>query len=214
MYRNFLLSILLLSSGLVHGQITTSDTLIVPTRHFQIGLNMTRALAGLTGNSSFTEDPYLLTFRFGSARRHTRFGINFRVKNKTETTFNGKLTLKESAFNFRGGYEWAFPVSRRWDLYWGIDGVLENVHTKVKSTGFVGASTLESTVWGFGAGPVIGFAWHIHPRVSLSTECSIYAMAHRGKENVVAFTDYAQEPVHEFAWQPLLPTSLFVNFSF
>ncbi|MEO6039340.1 MAG: hypothetical protein ABIQ93_13085 [Saprospiraceae bacterium] len=214
MFRIFRCCSFLLFAGFAQAQTTPSDTLLKPKHHFQIGLNMAKVLGGLIGKNDFTEDPYLLSLRFGGERSRSRFGLNFRVKNKTENTFNGKLTTKETAFNFRGGYEWSFSVARRWDLYWGLDGVVENMRTEIKSAGFGGLSTLKTRQWGYGLGPVIGFAWRLHPRVSLSTECSIYALAHSGREEVIAFPDHTKDPTKDFSWQPVLPTSLFVNFSF
>ncbi len=213
MRQIFFLCAALCSSVPLWAQTPGPDTL---HRRFEIGLNITNTIGSFVGSAnSLTNDPYLLSFRFGSAARRVRMGLNFRVRDKTDPNFSGLLTEKETTVNLRTGYEWAYPMSRHLGMYWGLDAVLEYAKNDVTSFGFGGSlATLSSRLWGFGLGPVLGIAWRPHPRVAFTTECSMYALYRRGRERVSAPPDFSTNPIRDFAWQPLLPTSLFVNFAF
>lgn len=139
-------------------------------------------------------------------------GLNFRLT-KLDPNVIGFLTQKETVVNFRAGYEWVYPMSRQLAMYWGLDGVFEHTREDVKSSSPGGTALLASrTGWAWGrywalpGGPTR--AWRLPPNAP-STPC----IAGAGKD-VIAPPDFSTESSHDFVWQPLLPTSLFVNFSF
>ncbi len=211
----FLLLPLLLFSGLVWSQSTAADTMPPLKRRFEIGLNITNTLGSFVGSAnSLTNDPYLLSFRFGDALRRVRTGLNFRVRDKTDPSVSGFLKEKETVVNLRVGYEWVYPMSRHLAMYWGLDGVFEHTKDEISTFVGIGSATLDNRRWGLGGGPVLGIAWRPHPRVAFTTECSVYAIYRRGSEQVIAPPDFSSKSIRDFVWQPLLPTSLFVNFAF
>ena len=211
----FLFFPLLLASELLWSQSTRPDTLSAAQRHYEIGLNITNTLGSFVGSAnSLTTDPYLLSFRVGSATRRLRMGLNFRIRDKSDPNFSGFLKEKETVVNLRTGYERVSAMSRHLAMYWGLDGVFEHSKNRVTSSSSSGSAALDNRQWRAGIGPVLGIAWRPHPRVAFTTECSVYALYRRGTERVSAPPDFSTKNIREFVWQPALPTSLFVNFAF
>ncbi|HNM25202.1 MAG TPA: hypothetical protein PKL15_07215 [Saprospiraceae bacterium] len=190
-----------------------------PARRFDVGLNITNTITTVLGTNSnnLTADPYLLSFRWGEFdRRRWRAGINFKLRHKNGTDVTGLTTdQKETGADLRLGYEWVKPMSRQLAFFWGLDGVFGYQGNEIESISVFGASSfLKNETWSFGGGPVLGLQWRVLPRVSLTTECSIYAVYKTGYEKVDAPPDVRNDPVSEFQLRPLLPSSLFVHFSF
>ncbi len=212
------LTLFLILPAWLSAQSTPGDSDVPPERRVEIGLNITNTITNVVGSSTnnLTTDPYLLSLRFGEFdRRRWRLGLNFRVHKKSDTDVAGFLTdEKESTANLRFGHEWVRPMSRNLAFFWGLDGVFEYQSDKIETTDGFGTALLQSQLWGVGGGPVLGLQWRVHPRVALSTECSIYAVYHTGHEEVNAPPDVRRDPVSEFEWRPLLPSSLFVHFAF
>lgn len=213
MKQIFLLGVLMVFSGLLRAQTASPDTM--PRRRVEIGLNITNTLGNFVGSTNaLTNDPYLLSVRFGSLLRRLRMGLNFSVKDRTDPDFGNFFKEKETVARFRAGYERVYPMSRRLAMYAGLDAVFEYRKTDISTFTGGGAAALHNRLWGFGGGPVLGMAWQVHPRVSLTTECSVYAIYRQGTQQVNAPPDFSKQTVRDFSWQPLLPTSLYVNFSF
>ncbi len=213
MKKIFLLCSVLCSSGLLWAQSASPDT--VHRRRLEIGLNITNTLGNFVGSTGgLTNDPYLLSFRFGGPLRRLRMGLNFSVKDRSDPESNGAFEEKETVMRLRAGYEWVHPMSRRLAMYWGLDGVFEYRKTDIVTFTGTGTAALHNLTRGIGGGPVLGIMWRVHPRVALTTECSVYAIYRRGTEQVSAPPDFSRQTVQDFVWQPLLPTSLYVNFSF
>ncbi|MEO6759649.1 MAG: hypothetical protein ABIO24_09365 [Saprospiraceae bacterium] len=184
-------------------------------RHFTVGLNITNTLGNFLGSgAALTSDPYLLNFRIGNARRRLRLGLNFKVRDKRDPDQSSIFSEKSTDFRARLGYEWTLPMSRRLSAYWGLDGVFEYNTDDIRTSFQSGGARLQTRQGGLGGGPVFGINWWVHPRVALSTECSLYAIGRRGRERVTAPPDFSDQPIRDFVWQPLLPTSLYLNFSF
>jgi len=203
----------------ISAQETGSDSLPqVKKRRVEIGMNITNTLSSLLGSSSntLTTDPYLISLRVGTASRRWRMGLSFKVKNTEdgEAGLNFSQT-KTSTVHYRMGYEWVNLVSRHFAFYWGLDGVFDAELEDVRIDQFGAKSVLRNRLWGFGLGPVLGVQWRVHPRVILTTESSIYAIVRRGYEDVDAPPDFfTHTPVRDFVWQPLLPSSLYIQFAF
>jgi len=211
-----LILFLLLPLGLL-AQSPGSDS----TRHnrrLEVGLNITNTLTSVFGSTSnnLTTDPYLISLRYGEMdRRRWRMGLNFGIRDKSDSDLNGFITdTKEVSADIRIGYEWVKPMSRQLAFFWGIDGVFTLQNEEVLTSGFFGTSFLKTQNRGFGGGPVLGIQWRVHPRVALTTECSIYAVYQSGFEEIDAPPDVRRDPISEFQWRPLLPSSLFVHFAF
>ncbi len=188
-------------------------------RRFDVGLNITNTITSVFGSTSnnLTTDPYLISFRWGEFdRRRWRAGLNFKLRHKNSTDITGLITdEKETGADLRLGYEWVRPMSHQLAFFWGLDGILGYQGDEVKAVNIFGSSSfLKSEVWSFGCGPVLGVQWRVLPRVSLTTECSIYGIYKTGREKIDSPPDVRDDPVSEFQLRPLLPSSLFVHFSF
>lgn len=198
-------------------QSAVSDSASSPAKRIEIGLNITNTLTSVLGNNGgLTTDPYLLSLRFGQFdRRRWRAGLNFRVHWKSDVDNSGfAVNEKETSCDLRFGHEWVKPMSRQLAFFWGLDAVFNFQMTEVGSNSFLGNGFVQTQTWGFGGGPVMGLQWRITPRIALTTECSLYAVYHTGFEEVNAPPDVRRDPVSEFEWRPLLPSSLFVHFAF
>lgn len=193
-----------------------TDSTKTRPRRVEFGLNITNTLTSVFGSTnSVTSDPYLLSLRWGRFDyRRWRLGLDFRVRYADD--FDGAFFIEEktSTANLRLGHEWVFPVSRRFAYYAGIDGVFDLQLENIQTDGGFGSAELKSERWGFGGGPVLGIQWRVHPRVALTTESSIYALYHTGFEEVNAPPDVRREPVGDFEFRPLIPSSLFIHFAF
>lgn len=185
----------------------------------EIGLNITNTLAGFfnSGGSELPEDPFLLSYKKLTGGGALRFGTNFRLVNQKDFINTGRRTLRETDFFFRAGYEWRSEVSKRFTLYYGLDGVIEynNEKITINSFGIEDLSSIEN-IYGFGGGPILGLLFHLNDRIALSTEGSVYG--------VILYNNSTQEvgnglPATEnnstgFRLLPAVPSSLYIIFSF
>ena len=184
---------------------------------FRFGLNIAQTIAGILHPTAvlLNTDPYQFTFRLGNKRVGWRNGLNFANK-KTELKdpFQGERTTRTRSVEWRTGVERNFQVSDRFELYWGLDLSMGRVVDKVTFGGGGGSSTLDTKQTKLGLGPAIGVVWHIHKRVSLSTECSVYGIYTWEKTKIRAFPDVSENSTTQSQFSPVLPSSLFINYYF
>lgn len=221
--KAFLVSILLFIGAGVMAQdtIPVGDTIPAtplkkPKPYFMFGLNITRTVTGLLrpGDIPINNDPYLFTFRVGNERTRWRSGLNF-VNSNVETSdpFQGTRKTRTNSVDIRTGVEWNFRVGEKFDFYWGIDAAYGYAGSKVNfEQGF--SSTVTTKTNRIGAGPVTGIMFRVHPRVMLSTECSVYAFYNTEKTEIRAFPDISNTKTSGSQFSPVLPASLFINFYF
>lgn len=218
MLKTSLFLLLLALASCLSARSAGADSLIRPARRVEVGLNITNTLTNVFSSSTngITNDPYLLSLKFGQFdRRRWRMGLNFRVRTKEDSDISGtNIEEKETQANFRLGHEWVYPVSRRFAFYWGVDAVFDVDLSLIRNTFGFGSAELRSERWGYGGGPLLGVQWRVHPRVALTTESSIYAIYHSGFEEINAPPDVRRDPVSDFEWRPLIPSSLFVHIAF
>lgn len=213
----FLLAVFLAPATLLHAQDEPADEPTPRSGRIEVGLNITNVLTSFLGTSSGTVgvDPYLFSLRVGQPRRHWRFGADFRVRRRTEgDDIFDRLVLREYSFAARAGYEWVRPLSSRFFLYFGIDLVTDGSYERVESFTFTIPAVVAEHRTGIGAGPVLGARFQLHPRIALTTESSLYGMYRFGSKLVTAQPDQRDTPISEFSLEPVLPTSLFINFLF
>ena len=187
-----------------------------PKPHFMFGLNVTRTITGLLrpGDVLANNDPYFFTFRVGNERTRWRSGLNFTNSNtETSDPFQGTRKTRNNSIDIRTGVEWNFRVGEKFDLYWGVDATYGYVRNKVNFLqGF--SSTITTKTNRIGVGPVTGIMFRLHPRIMLSTECSVYAIYVREKTEIRAFPDISNTKTSGSQFSPILPASLFINFYF
>lgn len=187
-----------------------------PKPHFMFGLNVTRTVTGLLrpGDVLSNNDPYLFTFRVGNERSRWRSGLNFANSNvETTDPFQGTRKTRTNSVDIRTGIEWDFRVGSRFDLYWGLDLAYGYTRSKVNFLQNF-SSTIKTTTSRIGAGPVTGIMFRVHPRIMLSTECSVYAVYTSEKMEIKAFPDISNTKTSGSQFSPILPASLFINFYF
>jgi hypothetical protein len=184
---------------------------------FRFGLNIAQTVTGILHPSTelINVDPYLFTFRLGNDRVGWRSGFNF-ANRKTETNdqFQGKRTSSRRSMELRTGVERNFKVSTRFELYWGIDAILGVSKDKIVTDFGSGVATIDTRATKAGFGPVVGIVWHIHSRVSLSTECSVYGAYTWEKSKIRAFPDTSENKSTQSQFLPILPSSVFINYYF
>jgi hypothetical protein len=203
--------LLLLALLAIAPALLAQDTLNRPRTRYEVGLNITNTLTSFVGNGSNAtqSDPYLITLRVGGALKRARLGVNFQINAKSDVSnvTGGSTDTKEHLFNFRAGYEQVLPVSKKAAFYWGFDGIISFSYEKIKTNiDFGGNTSLLNRVYGIGTGPVLGMQFRLHPRV--------YAVYKSGTKEINAFPDIRKEKIKDLVWQPLAPTSLYINFVF
>ncbi len=188
-------------------------------RRTEIGLNITGTLAGFLnadGNNT-SSDPFLLSIKRVGLKNTLRVGFNLKSSNKKEDTDGFVIrTSNENLFRARTGIEHRLTIAKRCIVHWGGDVIGEYAGNTVKSTNFgVGNATLTTRSFGVGTGPVLGFQYAIHPRITLSTEAALYAMGRFGRdtEQIDNFSPVIKN-IRRLEVLPLIPSSLYINILF
>jgi hypothetical protein len=186
---------------------------------YELGLNVTGSLAGFFNAEGIKEgiDPYLISLKLVNHKNALRLGLAVKAQKSKEfdpTTFNNRdLTNNET--RLRVGFERRIPISTRFLYHWGLDVIGEYAVEDVKTFGQFGQIVLNTSAIGIGAGPVFGFSYQLHPRVTLSTESSFYAVGRFIKEqqDIPPATPITFKN-QNFRFLPILPSSLYLNFRF
>lgn len=184
-------------------------------RSVELGLNITQTLAGFfnAGGSRMPTDPYLISLRVVGARNAFRAGANIQLQRSLEFQPIGEREVQDLAFHGRAGWEKRIPAGDRFTLYWGVDGVVRYEEEKV-DFGTFGSNNLRlrSSNWGLGGGPVLGIFFHLNPRISLSTESSLYGLYYQGKEeeDLEPTQPSVLKDIKGFELLPAAPNSLYL----
>ena len=183
-----------------------------------IGINITSTLAGFfnSGGQDIPKDPFLFSFKVDKGEHALRFGLDFSVDHSESFISNTFRRVQEDDFKLRAGYEWQKPVSKRFTMHYGLDGVLTYYYQKT-SVEFSpsGLASFEKTR-GAGGGPFLGVTFHLSERVSLSTETYAYLMFEWGETSTDIDPNLPpeQEDINRIALLPAVPNSLYIHFSF
>ena len=187
-------------------------------RSFELGLNVTNTLAGFfnSGGQDMALDPYLFSLKIVGPNSAFRTGFNLKYKNKIEFVDTGEREVLDQDFFLRAGWEKRVPISPRFTLFWGLDGVMRYESEKVDFFSFSGDLKLKNYEWGIGGGPVLGVLFHMSDRISLSTESTLYGIYFKGKEeqNLEPGQPATQTDVEGFEILPTVPNSLYLILSF
>lgn len=214
MLRQVFLLLMLLITGV---KLKAQDTLLYWPR-VELGMNITQTLSGFfnAGSQGLPTDPYLFSIKFPGARSTVRIGANARVRNREEATNSGQRLIYDREIYLRAGLEWRRSLSKKFAFYYGIDATMQYQQADVDFNTNGGTIELGSNSTGIGGGPVLGLMFHLSPKVLLSTESSLYAMASSGKEKDQ--TDPSLPPteqkIRQFQVLPTIPNSLYVFFRF
>jgi hypothetical protein len=183
----------------------------------EIGLNITNTLAGFLNADGIDApaDPYLVSIKFVRRTNVLRLGFNLKTLNTTEEELQLRRERKELTFQGRLGFEKRVPINRRCAVHWGLDAIAEVGNTKVTTSANFGEAALNLAIWGIGGGPVLGFQFRPHPRVILSTEAALYALARfRSEQENIPPAPPNENRVTEFKLSSIVPSALYVHFAF
>lgn len=186
-------------------------------RRTEIGLNITGVLANFLNaeGSNLPVDPYLFSLKV--VRKNTfRLGLNSKVSKFSDFNdgFNQR-TVREQTFQVRAGVERRIAVHPRLLVHWGGDVLAELKKNQVVSSGGFGQATLRNNSAGGGLGPVLGLQFALTRRITLSTEAAMYFMARRVRERQdFDFGPSVDRSRTEYAFNPYVPSSLYLNIAF
>jgi hypothetical protein len=195
------------------------QTEILTFKQYELGLNVTGTLAGFFNADGIKEgfDPYLISLKLIKNKNVFRLGLAVSAQKSQETdpnTFN-RRNLTENTTRLRVGFERRISIGTRFLYHWGLDAIGEYAVDNVTTFGQFGQVNLDKTGIGVGLGPVFGFSFILHPRVTLSTESSFYAVQRFEKEsqNIPPAAPVTLNN-RNFRFFPILPSSLYLNFRF
>lgn len=189
----------------------------------EFAMNVSTALRNFAGgtNPQILADPYLAAFKFVSRNeKHAlRLGLNYSYTSSDETVQGGFRTSRENNQLPIIGYEYRDIISRRFEVYYGLDlrGIYMNANLETRFFGPTGEdmTVLDITRTGAGAGPFVSFVWHPGRRVRIYTEGSFYVHMYNEKrvftENNVSNT---LQDKNVFTFLPALPSSIFISIRF
>ena len=149
----------------------------------EIGINATSFIKEfLSLNSSdVDEGNYMLTYKKHNPNNTAfRLGLGGRISQVNETLEGGgKLETKNNLLALRVGYEWNKTISKRWNIYYGIDAITDFTQDVSQTITFLNTGQVEEVQLrdqsvAFGGGPIFGIQFFISKNISLTTEGSLY----------------------------------------
>lgn len=148
-----------------------------PISH-QIGISATSLLKQFIswGDSSISQSPYILTYKFGVGpfALRTGFGGGLNSAEGTEEGYADSETDEERFADVRVGLEYQTSMGKKWQGSFGVDAIwFGHERSQVSDTGFDMVSNITQTQ-GTGFGPIIGLRYMINSRLSLYTEGAFY----------------------------------------
>jgi hypothetical protein len=179
MNKSFLSIILIFSLSIAYAQQKT-DTSKIYRNEFGVDATSFLMLYLPLGQNDFYLPSYYLTYRrkFNTGNIRSGLGGNFsnqKVGNVNYPSDSNKYFRFNYAIDFRIGWEFVNEISKRWQVYYGLDTRLNYQHIKNDlnyfSSGYAyGSETKYST---FGISPVLGFRFKLNKRLSLTTETNL-----------------------------------------
>lgn len=188
----------------------------------ELGLNVTNMITRLfrAAPDSANLNPFLLSYRVGSARFGARLGAggSSSFTEKKEDGFRDSETLRKSAFDARFGVEYRKTFGKRFSGNFALDAIRKwRFDEQVNDSGFdVIRQTTQFQAWG--GGPSIGLYFWINPHLGLYTEANFYMLigkteSARNFENFPELNDkLANERTETFTAS--LPSSVFLIYRF
>lgn len=150
--------------------------------HNEFGVDVTSFLMLYLplGQNDFYSPSYYLTYRrkFNSGNIRSGLGGDFSNQNVGNTNYpndSTKYNRFSYAVDFRIGWEFVNEISKRWQVYYGLDTKISYQQNKNDlnyfSNGYAyGSETNYNT---FGISPVLGFRFKLNKRLSLTTETNL-----------------------------------------
>lgn len=175
---------------MVENSLSQSDTSSKHKNEF--GLDVTGTIRFFTkfqNTSDYSYTPtYYLTYRRYFEKGNIRFGIGGGASSQEIPSPFGDSTIykdNSSSLDTRIGWEFKSELSKRWQVYYGLDFRFSFGGRKNEAAFFNGgyAYGAESHFRTFGVAPVLGFRFRINDRISLLTEASFSLNASKYYKN-------------------------------
>ena len=168
------------SISMIHAQDSTSLTKVY---HNEFGIDVTGFLKQFfnfnQGQGSSSYYPvYYLTYRRHFTKGNIRFAIggDFENRDIPPTNDDDKNIYRDKSYSLdlRLGWEFFNDISKRWQVFYGLDFISSSYHTKNDVQYFSGdyAYGSETKAQTFGLAPLLGFRYKITNRLSISTQTS------------------------------------------
>jgi len=150
--------------------------------HNEFGIDVTgfaRQFLTFGQNPASNNVIYYLTYRrmFSSGNIRSGLGADFRQKklrNPYNSLDSNKYNLSILNLNYRIGWEFVSELSKRWQVYYGLDFKLNTNSDKndasITSNSYI--TGIYSSYQMYGISPLVGFRFRLNERLSLTTEAS------------------------------------------
>ncbi|MBI3509567.1 MAG: hypothetical protein HY064_02815 [Bacteroidetes bacterium] len=212
-----LLCTIFLASALLTARMHAQDTLAPANEqkifHHEFGFNTTLLLKQVfnLSNNTFTMLPYSVTYKLAWNKHALRFGLGADMNNSKTSTVNSGTsviagpdpvapTYSDSySIYFRGGWEWRFPLGRRF-LTWVALDLATHIQNSASQTVVLynnlpnyysySKTIFTSGLMEFGGGPAAGIQFNLSKRMSLSTEIPFYAFYSMQKDKTNDYNNY------------------------
>lgn len=172
---------ILLSSFLLLVQYSFSQTDTTNRYKNEFGIDITGTIRFFTkfqNTSDYNYTPnYFLTYRRYFEPGNIRFAIGGSASNQEQPSPFGDSAvyrLISNSMDTRLGWEFKSELSKRWQVFYGLDFRFSFGNTKNEAAFFNGgyAYGFETHFTNFGFSPVLGFRFNINDRISLLTEAN------------------------------------------
>lgn len=183
--------ILLLSSGVIITRAQESSTNEKNYKN-EFGIDVTgfvKQFINYNSNSTYYSPTYYLSYRryFKSGNIRFAIGGNY-LKGDNNTGINDQNQYKNISYSFnaRIGWEFVNEISKRWQVFYGLDFRPEYSYTKndmvYQNAGYANGSEIKSEIYGLA--PLLGFRFKLTNRLSLLTESNFSINYQKNRQRV------------------------------
>lgn len=154
----------------------------------ELGLNVTNLLTDLLGNNNLTSPGvYLLSYKKVNGNKALRIGATLNFSKRNQNSFNFNSELVNQNFQLRIGRETRQNLSPRFQVYYGLDGILGYLQEQSSAAINTGQIVQTDKVLTAGGGPILGFQFALYDRLLIGTEGSLYAAYNKSTVNFKNF---------------------------
>lgn len=197
----------------------------------EFGIDATGTLRFFTqfqNSSDYLYSPtYYLTYRRIFERGNIRFGIGGNASNQERPSPFGDSSIynyKESSIDTRFGWEFNSNLTKKWQVFYGLDFRFSFGNIKNESAFFNGGYSygFESHFTSIGIAPILGFRFKINNRISLLTETNFsvnFSKFYNNRDFYIPLAGYPEIPdkttpdTKSFYTQFSQPISIFFVFN-
>ena len=180
-----------------------------------LGFNVTSLLSEVIGIGNQGDNPvFNVSYRRKGNKSAIRLSahVGYNKDNSINEIDFSELSLNESDYRFRIGYEKMLDLSNKFKMLYGIDALgLYSSSISSSSTGLRN----DVTEFKFGGGPALRLEYKISERVSLMTESTLYFLTGWSEDVLhLGGQQLANERNTTFNLNTQIPSVLFLNVHF